>query len=115
MAFADEDLQYLPSSLATMRRAFVSLPDADIVTFRFPDRDTGLPAKRYRERPFRHDLRTIAGVSGGRRMYPLAWPAVCMYFALAKHRRYRVRVGLVRWLGQKLPGSPGSLNARALT
>lgn len=63
LAIVDDDIEYLPGSLATIRRAYRALPDADVITFQFLNRDTGLPVKHYAARPFRHDRRTIGRVS----------------------------------------------------
>jgi glycosyltransferase involved in cell wall biosynthesis len=63
LAMVDHDLEYFPASLDTIRRAYRALPDADIITFQFLNRDTGQPVKPYPGRSFRHGLRSIGSVS----------------------------------------------------
>lgn len=63
LAFCDDDVEYLPSALATLRRGFAAHPRAAIVTFQFLARETGRPFKRYAPAPFEHGPLSVAAVS----------------------------------------------------
>jgi len=63
LAFCDEDVEYLPDALATLRRGFAAHPRAAIVTFRFHTRETGKPFKSYAPSAFEHGPLSVASVS----------------------------------------------------
>ena len=85
LAFCDEDLEYLPESLAVLRRGFAAHPRAAIVTFQFRARETGKPWKRYAPRPLEHGPLSVASVST---------VEIALRRAQAGHLRFDERFGL---------------------
>jgi len=63
LVIVDDDIEYLPGALATLRRGFAAHPAAAVVTFQFVVRETGKPSKRYAPRAFSHGRLSAAGVT----------------------------------------------------
>lgn len=63
LAFCDEDVEYLPSALATLRGAFAAHPETDIATFQVLERASGRPFKRYASRSHDHGPLSIGSVT----------------------------------------------------
>lgn len=85
LVFVDEDLEYLPSALETLRRGFAAHPYASVVTFQFRVRETGEPAKRYAPRPVEHGRLSAASVTSFE---------IALRRELAGHIRFDERFGL---------------------
>lgn len=85
LAIVDDDIEYLPSALATLRRGFAAHPSAAVVTFQFLARETGLPAKRYPPRAIEHGRLSAASVSS---------IEIVLRRDLAGHLRFDERFGL---------------------
>lgn len=85
LAIVDDDVQYLPSALDTLRRGFAAHPSAAVVTFQFLARETGQPTKRYAAQPFVHGPLSAAAVSS---------IEIAIRRELAGHIRFDERFGL---------------------
>jgi hypothetical protein len=85
LAIVDDDVEYLPGALDTLRRGFAEHPQAAVVTFQFLARETGRPAKRYAKRPFVHGRLSAAAVSS---------IEIVLRRDLAGHLRFDERFGL---------------------
>jgi hypothetical protein len=85
LAIVDDDVEYLPGALDTLRRGFAAHPNAAVVTFQFLARETGLPAKRYAPRAFVHGRLSAAAVSS---------IEIVLRRDLAGHLRFDERFGL---------------------
>lgn len=85
LAIVDEDIEYLPGALATLRRGFAAHPRAAVVTFQFVVRETGEPSKRYAPRAFEHSRLSAASVTSFE---------ITLRRELAGHLRFDERFGL---------------------
>jgi glycosyltransferase involved in cell wall biosynthesis len=85
LVFCDDDVEYLPGALASLRRGFAAHPGAAVVTFQFLTRETGKPFKRYAPSPQRHGLFSVASVST---------IEIALRRDLAGHLRFDERFGL---------------------
>jgi len=59
----DDDVVFFPNLEDTIKTAFGHYPDADIITFQTIDATTNKLRKKYKKKPFKHNIRTLLKVS----------------------------------------------------